>query len=52
MGHFAIGRRIRRTTGVGFELREMQSRYMDVFDAEKRDIDGDNQRFWDLKNGI
>ena len=47
MGGFAIGRQIRK--GVqGFELREPQSIYNSFFEVEKKDIEGENLRFWSI----
>jgi len=45
MGSFGVGRQIRKN-GEDFELRETQSPYNAVFDAEKNDIDGENLWFW------
>ena len=45
MGSFGVGRQI-RNNGENFELRETQSSYNAVFDAEKKDIDGENLWFW------
>ena len=47
MGGFGVGRQIRKN-GENFELREPQSPYNVVFDAEKSDIDGENLWFWNL----
>lgn len=47
MGGFAIGRQIRK--GVQrFELREPQSIYNSFFEVEKKDIEGENLRFWSI----
>jgi len=41
MGSFGVGRQIRKN-GKNFELRETQSPYNAIFDAEKNDIDGES----------
>ena len=44
-GAMAIGRRIHKKEDK-FELRESESTYNVVFDANKNDIDGNNLYFW------
>ncbi|MFO7659442.1 MAG: hypothetical protein R6V77_00855, partial [Candidatus Cloacimonadaceae bacterium] len=51
MWTFGIGSQIRKN-GENFELREPQSPYNAVFDAEKSDIEVDNLRFWNVESII
>ncbi len=44
MGSFGVGRQIRKN-GENFELRETQSPYNAVSEAEKNDIDGKTYSF-------